>query len=143
RAFKDALFDLATTLTVEASESELTFRLEGPEEHLEAALALLGELLDAPAEDRAALRRLRREVWGLRQVDRRQPRVIADALREYVTYGEQSTYLRAYSPRQLLAVRPRHLIDALREAQGYAATIHYVGTRPAAEVAAAVRGSVH
>ncbi|MEZ4448130.1 MAG: insulinase family protein [Nannocystaceae bacterium] len=140
KAFKEALFNLATTLTVQSTEEALVLRLEGPEEHLEAALDLLGELLRGPAEDRGALRRLRRERWGLRQVDRRQPRVIADALREYVTFGDASTYLREYSPRQLLGVRPRHLIAALREAQGYEATIRYVGRRSAAEVAGAVRG---
>ncbi len=140
--FKDALFALATTLSVEATEEELVFRLQGPEEHLDAALDLLAELLEGPADDAAALRRLRRERWGRARVERAEPRVIADALREYVTFGELSRYRRDYSPRQLLHLRPKDLHGALADARGHAATVRYVGTLAAADVAARVRARV-
>ncbi|MCA9660043.1 MAG: insulinase family protein, partial [Myxococcales bacterium] len=126
-ALRAALFELATTLEVEATEEALIFRLEGPEAGLGASLALVDEILRGPAEDRAALRRVRRERWGRALVERRQPSVIADALREYASYGELSTYLRDVGPQELRGLRPRDLIKALDRAQGHAVTVRYVG----------------
>ncbi|MCA9638026.1 MAG: insulinase family protein, partial [Myxococcales bacterium] len=141
-ALRAALFELATTLEVEATEEALIFRLEGPEAGLGASLALVDEILRGPAEDRAALRRVRRERWGRALVERRQPSVIADALREYASYGELSTYLRDVGPQELRGLQPRDLIKALDRAQGHAVTVRYVGRRSAAEVAREVGAAV-
>jgi zinc protease len=134
-AFGSALFELATTLQIEATEEALIFRLEGPEEHLSAALALLQDLLEAPADDPRALRRVRRERWGRARVERSQPSVLADALRERVTFGELSTYRRDYSPRQLLHLTPTDLHRALAAARRHAAEIRYTGARTPQQVA--------
>ncbi|MCA9692477.1 MAG: insulinase family protein, partial [Myxococcales bacterium] len=141
--FKRALFLLATTLEFEATEEEFIVRLSGPEAQLPEALALVDELLNAPAEDGAALRRLCRERWGLNLVAKREPEVIADALREYVTFGRGSTYLRAVSTRELMGTRPRKLVKALQQARRHAVTIRYVGARRAAELAELARAKLH
>ncbi len=140
--FKEALYRLATTLEVEASAERLILRLNGPEQHLEEALALVDELLREPAHDRAVLRRVRRQLWGRGVVERRQPSVIINALREYVTFGERSSYLRKYGPQGMRALSPRDLTEALKRAQEHAVEVRYVGTQPTATVAAALRQGV-
>ena len=142
QGLRDALFALATDLQIAATEEALVFRLQGPEDRLPAALDLLAELLDRPAEDRAALRRLRLERWGRARVERSQPRVIADALRERVTFGERSIYRRDYGPLGLTDLHPDDLTRALADARRHAATVRYVGARSAAEVAALVRARI-
>ncbi|MCB9749288.1 MAG: insulinase family protein [Myxococcales bacterium] len=142
RAFKQALWELATELRVQTTHERFIVRLDGPEESLAPALRLLSELLEQPAEDRAALRRVRRETWGLNLVAKRQPTVIADALREYVTFGDDSSYLRVSSPREIAGMSPRGLNAALQDVRGYAVTARYVGARSAADVATLLRENV-
>ncbi len=142
RAFKQALWELATELSFGVTRERFIVRLDGPEEALAPALRLLSELLHKPARDRGALRRVKRETWGLNLVAKRQPAVIADALREYVTFGEQSRYLQAYSPREIGLLSPARLARALEDVQGYAVTARYVGARSAPEVAALLRANM-
>jgi predicted Zn-dependent peptidase len=61
--------------------------------------------------------------------------VLADALRERVTFGELSTYRRDYSPRQLLHLTPTDLHRALAAARRHAAEIRYTGARTPQQVA--------
>ncbi len=141
--FKEALYGLGTTLEIEATEERLIVRLEGPDRHLSQALALCDELLREPAESRAVLRRVRRQIWGRGLVEHRQPSVIINALREYVTFGAESTYLRAYGPSGMRGLRPRDLTRALARAQSYAVEVRYVGALSAVAVADELRARVH
>ncbi len=141
--FKEALYGLATTLEVEVTDDRWILRLGGPEQHLEGALALVDELLREPAHDRAVLRRVRRQSWGRGVVERRQPSVIINALREYVTFGERSVYLRKYGPQGMRALSPRDLNRALAQAQDYAVEVRYTGAQPTATITEALRERVH
>ncbi|MGB1013719.1 MAG: M16 family metallopeptidase, partial [Nannocystaceae bacterium] len=140
--FKHKLFALATTLSFETREEAFVVRLSGPEEHLEAALALVDSLMRAPESSRRAMRAIRQERRGYGFVNRRQSSVVVDALREYVTFGEKSRYVREYSPTHMMRLSPKLLVDAWHEAQTYAVEVRYTGQRGAQEVASMVRDKV-
>ncbi|MEZ4379837.1 MAG: insulinase family protein [Nannocystaceae bacterium] len=141
-AFKEALFALATTLEIEATEERLVVRLAGPERNLGEALALVDELLRAPAERRDVLRRVRRQRFGKALVDRRQPHIIADALREHVTFGAASKYRRGGGPSGMRGLSPKALTRALARAREHAVEVRFVGTLSGEAVAEALRARV-
>ncbi len=142
KTFKHQLFSLATTLTFETREEAFVLRITGPQEHLAQALQLVDGLMHTPENSRKALRAIRQERRGYGFVNRRQPTVVADALREYVTFGDKSKYVREYSPTEMMRMSPKHLLDAWHEAQTYAVEIRYTGQASANEIAAAVQQHV-
>lgn len=135
---KRALFLLNTTMDFEATPERFVVELQGPEDRLEEALALVEEVMRHPVGDKKRLRQLRREVWGLAQVQRRDPSYVAQAASQFALYGARSSFLRAYGPRGMRKLDPQDVLDAWARAQGYAVEARYVGRRSAEDVATAL-----
>jgi zinc protease len=133
--FREALSLLGTTLTITATLDETVVQLTGPEQHLSAALDLLDALLREPVADRKRSKTLRRERAGYARVQRRDPAFVAAALREYVMYGEQSSFLRDYGRRGMRELSADELLAAWHRAQTYALEIRYTGQRSPAALA--------
>lgn len=138
KKFKHELFALATTLVFETREEEFIARLTGPEANLAAAVELVGGLMRKPELSRKALRAIRQERRGYGFVNRRQSATVADALREYVTFGDKSKYVREYSPTEMLRISPKQLASAWQAAQGYALKVRYTGQTTPTQVAALI-----
>ncbi len=134
-ALKRELFLINTTLGVRAELERVVVELEGPEAHLEAALALVEELMHEPVADPKRLRQLRRELWGLERVQRRDGAYVAQAVQAFAFYGQNSPFLRAYGPRGARKLSAEQLLSAWTKAQGRAIEVRYVGQRSAREVA--------
>jgi len=137
--FRRRLFDLSTTLTATAELDRFVVRLHGPQEHMDAALALLAELLAAPAPERKPLRQIRRETWAFRRYERKNPPNVGEALRDHVLYGDNSEYHRKHGPRGTRRLRARGLLRAWADVQRHAVEVGYVGREPAATIAAKVQ----
>nr|WP_255216135.1 M16 family metallopeptidase [Pseudenhygromyxa sp. WMMC2535] len=127
--FRRQLTRLGLTLDVEVDAQRFWLHLEGPDAHLEDGVELLAALLDDAEADERRFRQLRKEVWGYERVNREDPRRSAEALREYVMYGEGSRYLRAFGPREIRRLGSRRALAAVAEARGYATHFRYVGPR--------------
>ena len=140
-AFKRRSTELGITLDVVANAQRLLLRVEGPDEHLEQALALVDDLLEHPQLDERRFAVLRKEVWGEARVTRQDPAMLAEALREYVFHGQDSAFLRAYGPREIKRLGPERALEAVARAQGYATAFRYVGPRGLAELEPLVRAS--
>ena len=132
------LFELSTTLTVTAELDRFIVRVQGPQQHMEAALGLVADLMARPALERRPLRQIRRETWAFRRYERKNPPNVGKALRDHVLYGDNSQYHRQLGPRGARHTSPRRLLRAWEEVQRYAVEIGYVGREPAAAVAGAV-----
>lgn len=132
------LFELSTTLTATAELDRFVVRLQGPQQHMEAALGLLADLMAAPERERRPLRQIRRETWAFRRYERKNPPNVGMALRDHVLYGEHSQYHRQLGPRGARHTSARELLAAWRQVQGYAVEIGYVGREAATTVAGAV-----
>ncbi len=138
-AMQEAWFALGTTLAVESELDELVVRLEGPQEHLDAALALLSEVLVSAAPDPGVWRKVRRERWGFRRLTMRDPRALSEALRDHVLFGDLSPWVRDYGPAGARWMSAEVLLDHWEAAQRYAPVVRYSGPAPLREVDAAVR----
>jgi zinc protease len=133
------LFELSTTLTISAEQDRFVVRLQGPQQHMEAALALVADLMAAPALELRPLRQLRRETWAFRRYERKNPPNVGKALRDHVLYGEHSPQRRALGPRGARRTSARRLLAAWDEVQRYAVEVGYVGRETPAAVADAAR----
>lgn len=134
-ALREQLSLLGTTLSISVDDARTSVSLTGPEQHLAAALALLDDLLREPIADPKRWKALRREHAGIDRVERKDPKQLAKAAREYVMYGEDSTFLRGYGRAGLLELDPDTLLATWRRAQGYALELRYTGQRPPSDVA--------
>lgn len=139
---RERFFELSTTITADAEIDRFVVKLAGPQRHMEAALDLLAELMTAPAAERKPLRQVRREIWAFRRLDRKNPPAVGKALRDHVLYHHDSRYHRELGPRGARLVGPKKLLDAWDEVQGHTVEVGYVGRRPPAEIATAVRDSL-
>jgi len=137
-AFFAALARTSTTLSATAELDRFVVTLQGPQQHMDAALGLLGELVTAPAFERKALRQVRREVWGYRRIERKDAVNVGHALKEHVLYGANSTHRRATGPTAARATSVRELARAWKAVQGHALEIGWVGRTDPQQVAAAV-----
>jgi zinc protease len=124
------LFELSTTLTVTAELDRFVVRLQGPQQHMEAALALVADLMAMPELERRPLRQIRRETWAFRRYERKNPPNVGKALRDHVLYGDNSQYQRKLGPRGARRTSARRLLAAWEEVQRYAVEIGYVGREP-------------
>ena len=132
------LFELSTTLTVTAELDRFVVRLQGPQQHMEAALDLLADLMSAPQQERRPLRQIRRETWAFRRYERKNPPSVGMALRDHVLYGDKSPYHQKYGPRGARHTGSGRLLAAWDEVQRYSVEVGYVGREPAKAVAGAI-----
>ncbi|MCA9656321.1 MAG: insulinase family protein [Myxococcales bacterium] len=132
------LFELSTTLTAEAELDRFVVRLQGPQAHMDDALDLVAELMQTPVGERKPLRQVRREVWGFRRLERKDPPNVGKALRDHVLWGDRSPERRELGPWGARAMTPTKLLDAWQQVQRRQAEVHYVGRADAELVAQAV-----
>ncbi len=136
RRFFEALAAMSTTVSATAETDRFVVQVQGPQQHMAAALGLLGELLRDPAFEAKPLRQLRREIWGYRRIARKAAVNVGDALKEQVLYGENSSYRRETGPGVARRTGTARLERAWRRVQQHAVEIGYVGEAPPREVAA-------
>ena len=131
---KAALFDLATTLDIYATDEATVLRLQGPEAHLDEALMLVAQIMQSPATDRRRRRRIRRETWAEERIERGEPRSVARALFDTALHGDQARQ-RKHGRRAQRGYDVRSLLAAWKQAQRHAVELRYVGRQPIGEVA--------
>ncbi|MCR9164230.1 MAG: M16 family metallopeptidase [Nannocystaceae bacterium] len=139
QALQEAWFAIGTTMTVASELDTFIVRLEGPQEHLPEALALLSEVLVSAKPDPGVWRKVRRERWGFRRLTLRDPRALSEALRDHVLYGNLSESYRDYGPAGARRFAADDLLRFWEGAQRHAVTVRYAGPAPLAEVAANVQ----
>ena len=134
-ALREQLSLLGTTLSINAGEDRTYVTLTGPEQHLAAALELVDALLREPVGDRQRWKALRREWIAAEKVMRKDPELLAEALLEYVMYGEASEYLRDYGRSGTLGLEIDELLATWQQAQSYALEIRYTGQQSPESIA--------
>jgi predicted Zn-dependent peptidase len=137
RAFFDALAATSTTLSATAEPDRFIVELQGPQEHMDEALALLGELMATPAFERKPLRQVRREIWGYRRIARKDAVNVGAALEEHVLYGANSKYRRETGPAQARRIGVGRLERAWQRVQSHAVELGYVGREDPQQIATA------
>lgn len=126
---------LGCTYSVSSDDSYLIVSLTGIEENLERALILISNLINQPVLDQKKLAILSTGERASRKMERSEPDMIADALVEYVLYGDQSSYINRLTLKQIKKLKAETLISAFRLATRYSPEIHFTGTRSLDEFA--------
>lgn len=139
---QEAWAAIDTTISAESELDTFIVRIEGPQPHLDEALALLSEVLVSAKPDASTWRKVRRERWGFRRLTHRDPRSLSEALRDHVMHGDLSEAYRDYGPAGARRFSAADLVTHWEAAQRYEATVRYAGPATLQEVTGAVRSGL-
>ena len=141
--------ELGATFGFSVSDSYFYITVNGDEKNLDAILALLSKHVMMPNLDDKQIKSVISNAYWSRYSEKRNPEVVADALLQYVLYGEHSHYIDRIPMEELYKysvtpdgeiienylVNKTNLTTTIQEAFGYAVDIHYCGQKPIDEVA--------
>ena len=132
---KEELSRLNATCQVWASDDYLYIMMRGYEQTLPQACQLLSRQILMPQLDDKQLSRLKGSVLGSRQQRKDNVSTLADALSQYIRYGEKSDYIDELTDQQMLELQISELTGDINRAANYEAEIFYCGTLPFEQVA--------
>ena len=131
---KEELSRLHATCSVQADGDYLYVTLRGYESTLQDACLLLTRQLLMPGLDEKQLNSLIGNAASSRITRKENVNTLADALNEYIIYGEKSDYKTELTDKELIGLTISELTGNINEAIKYAAEIHYSGTLPFEDV---------
>jgi len=112
-----------------------TINIEGIEEYLPEAVKLINEFINEPALEENKLNNILDNAKADRKMEKSEADGVADALFEYVKYGEKSDYIDRLTMKEIKKLTTPELVKAFVDATGFEAEIHYVGQKDPKEVA--------
>lgn len=127
---KEELSKLYATCSVQADEDYLYVTLRGYEATLQEACLLLTRQLLMPGLDEKQMNSLISNAATSRLTRKDDVNTLAAALNEYMIYGEESSYKKELTDKELIGMTISELTGNINEAIKYAAEIHYSGTLP-------------
>lgn len=127
---KEELSKLNATCHVSAQSDYLNIIIEGYEETLPQVCQLLSRQILMPKLDDKQLTRLKGSELGMRQQRKENVSILADALRQYIFYGEKSDYINELTDKELYELQISELTGDINRAANYEAKIFYTGTLP-------------
>jgi predicted Zn-dependent peptidase len=127
KTFKQRLAELNCNLSVSADDSYTSVSLSGPGASFARALSLFSTFVNAPALYDNQVSRLAEAERISRKQQLEEPEIIADALEEYVRYGQKSEYLDRLTLQELRKLKAANITAAFKTATQYEATIFYSG----------------
>ncbi len=120
---------IGCTYMVKADESCVSIELEGVESNLPKALELLNELITNPKADSTKIQILIESEKSTRKIERSEADQVADALFDFVRFGDKSQYINRLTMRQIKKLTTVQLLADFQKAMSYETTIHYVGNQ--------------
>lgn len=125
---KKELSKLNISCDVSASDDYLNITMRGYENNLPAACQLLARQILMPKLDDKQLSRIKGSILGSRQQRKENVRILADALNQYIRYGEKSSYINELTDKEILELQISELTGDINRASNYEADIFYTGT---------------
>lgn len=133
-AHRAKLQALGGSMDVTANSRRFVVSISGFDDRFDETLALVADLLEHPAGDKAKLSILKQSELTNRIMQKRDLTELDNALVEYLLYGGASSYLRDKGK-----LNDETLFSILKEVQGYEFDIHYSGSLPDEQVASALK----
>lgn len=129
--FKKAITELNVTCRYSVDEDYLYVVMEGFEEHLVEALGLLTRQILMPQLDEKQYRNVQGSIYQNRLRESKDPQIIAEALAEYMAYGDKSGYLDRKSLYNIFTeMGLSKLTGEFQRATDYEAEVHFCGKMP-------------
>lgn len=137
--FRSSLQQIGATLTFETTGDYFVANISGFDDKFEETLALAAEFLVKAKGDKKQLSQLadakKVELKGMKE----SPDMLADALFQWVVYGDNSSYLNRLSYSELKDLTVDRLMSEFRAIQQVECDIHYCGKLIPEKVVSAVR----
>ncbi|MDE6215705.1 M16 family metallopeptidase [Bacteroides sp.] len=127
---KEELSKLNATCSVNADEDYLYITMRGYEETLPQACQLLARQILMPKLDDKQLSRIKGSILGSRQQRKENVSLLANALTQYIRYGEKSSYIDELTDKEVYELQISELTGDINRAANYEAEIFYCGTLP-------------
>ena len=110
-------------------ENSTVITLEGMEENLEKVLPFVNDLLHKPKFTEKNKKTLLQGERATRLLESRIGDILADALVQYMRYGENSDYIDRLSVKDVKKMELETMEEAVTKINDYACNIHYVGKK--------------
>ncbi|HLP10553.1 MAG TPA: insulinase family protein, partial [Flavobacteriales bacterium] len=127
KEFNKKLYALGCTFTVDAGAHQFAVKLSFPEDNLQNVLLLIGDLLEHPAYDKKAMKKIHDEIRGEKYMDTRSPDYWSDALLAYAIYGKQSAYLDRMTYQELKIKGIPGILQSVAELKKASLKVVYTG----------------
>jgi predicted Zn-dependent peptidase len=125
-----------------SDDNYTTISIEGIEEYLPEAIKLINEFINNPALEENKLNNILDNTKADRKMEKSEADGVADALFEYVKYGEKSDYINRLTIKEINKLTTPELVKAFTDATEFEAEIHYVGQKDPKEVAEIINNTL-
>lgn len=126
--FKKRLQKFGCSFNVEAQENYFVVNIIGFDKYFKESVDLILELLKYPENNPKKMQKIVQNSAFTRKFEKKSPDNLSDALWEYGVYGENSSYLRRSTQKQISKLKPEDLIKVLDDIYNSGLSIHYSGT---------------
>lgn len=134
QVLKQEFSRLGATCNISADNDYMYVTLRGYEKNLREACLLLTRLLLMPNLDEKQLGNVQGSAISSRIVRKEDTNSTAQALMQYILYGDESTFRKELSDKELVDLNISELTGSVLEATKFACEIHYSGLMPFDEV---------
>lgn len=142
QALKKEYSKLGCSVQFANNDSYLYIILEGNEENLGQACQLLSRTYLLPELDEKQMNNVIGSEIGMRRIEEKDKDMQANALRDYMLYGEESPELKRLSTAEIRSLSISDLTGDFILATHYEASVHYVGKMPQNEVIETLKGNL-
>jgi predicted Zn-dependent peptidase len=118
---------LGCTYSISSDESYTTVMLQGLESNMLPALALVDKILTTPELEKEKLDLIIQGEKTNRKMERSEPDNVAEALFQYIKYGDNSSYLKRLSMKEISALDTDTLVAKFQKALTYQSELHFTG----------------
>lgn len=127
---KQQFSELGAVCNFYVQKDYLIVTMSGYEDNLEASCNLLTRQILMPKLDEKQLNSMIGAAFQSRQIEDKNPNMLADALENYLFYQDKSEYIERLPIDDIISLNISNLTGEFNRATDYEAEIHYVGALP-------------
>ncbi|MBT3606051.1 MAG: insulinase family protein, partial [Candidatus Latescibacteria bacterium] len=136
---KKMWYTLGTDFNIGVEDFQTNISISGLDDYLDTSLSLLHTYLTTPTTPKETLEELIDITLTKREDEKKNPRALRNALRQYSRLGENSVYKRRISTDALKKLTVEELHNLIGGLSTYQHSILYVGTKPIDDVIALIK----
>ncbi len=141
--FKFEMAKLGSTYSISSDKHYTTIEISGLEKNLEPTLKLINELIQSPAADEKAKDKIIQGEKANRKIEESEPDQIAQALYEYILYGNKSRFIDRPSIKELSKISVDSLFKVFKLACSFECDIHYSGKKKLEELILVLKNTIN
>jgi predicted Zn-dependent peptidase len=124
---KEEFAKLGLSYYTYCGKSTFQINFTGLENHLEASIELINQLIYDPVVDQKVMKIIRDAKKANRKFEVKDPATVGDALKQFAVFGPRSYYIDRIGLKDLKKLESDDLVDIFKKASRYNAVWHFVG----------------